>query len=115
MTGTEKIRVGDVMISPRDGLAAAAPDPNVIGKKYVGQTAAGTWVRGRKDGLARQVYVYQVADSQESVERYGTQVVVAQTGVTPVITMELLAAGKLGSHPGDPKAGVHVPGGVLRR
>ena len=79
----DKIKVGDVMVAPRDVVAAAAPDPNEIGKKYVGQTAAGTYVTGKKDGKERKVYLYQVADNQECVEKYGTQVVVAQTAFTP--------------------------------
>ena len=77
----EKIKVGDVMVAPRDVIAAAAPDPNEIGKKYVGQTAAGTYVGGKKDGKERKVYLYQVADNKECVEKYGTQVVVAQTAL----------------------------------
>ncbi len=105
----EKIKVGDVMVAPRDVIAAAAPDPNEIGKLYVGQTAAGTYVTGKKNGMERKVYLYQVADNKECVERYGTQVVVAQTAFTPVITIELLAKGSLGSKPGDPKSGVHNP------
>ena len=105
----DKIKVGDVMVAPRDVVAAAAPDPNEIGKKYVGQTAAGTYVTGKKDGKERKVYLYQVADNQECVEKYGTQVVVAQTAFTPVIALELLANGSLGSKPGDPKSGVHNP------
>jgi len=109
MHKTEKIKVGDVMVAPRDVLAAAAPDPNEIGKRYVGKTAAGTWVRGRKDGLVREIYLYQIADNRECVEKYDCQVVQAQTGFTPAITLELLASGKLGSHPGDPAAGVHNP------
>ena len=105
----EKIKVGDVMVAPRDVIAAAAPDPNEIGKQYVGQTAAGTYVTGKKDGMERKVYLYQVADNKECVEKYGTQVVVAQTAFTAVITIELLAKGSLGSKPGDPKSGVHNP------
>jgi len=105
----DKIKVGDVMVAPRDVVAAAAPDPNEIGKKYVGQTAAGTYVTGKKEGMERKVYLYQVADNQECVEKYGTQVVVAQTAFTPVIALELLATGSLGSKPGDPKSGVHNP------
>lgn len=105
----EKIKVGDVWVAPRDVIAAAAPDPNEIGKQYVGKTAAGTYVVGKKDGMERKVYLYQVADNKECVEKYGTQVVVAQTAFTPVITMELLAKGSLGSKPGDPKSGVHNP------
>ena len=38
----EKIKVGGVKVAPRDVIEAAAPDPNEIGKKYVGQTCAGT-------------------------------------------------------------------------
>ena len=97
------------MVAPRDVIAAAAPDPNEIGKKYVGKTAAGTYVIGKKDGKERKVYLYQVADNKECVDKYGTQVVVAQTAFTPVITIELLAKGSLGSKPGDPKSGVHNP------
>jgi saccharopine dehydrogenase-like NADP-dependent oxidoreductase len=109
MDRKEKIKVGGVEVSPRDVLVAAAPDPNEIGKQYVGKTAAGTWVRGIKDGMTREVYLYQVADNQECVEKYDNQVVQAQTAFTPVVTLELLAAGKLGSHPGDPEAGVYNP------
>jgi len=109
MDKKEKIKVGGVEVSPRDVLIAAAPDPNEIGRRYVGKTAAGTWLRGKKDGMVREVYLYQVADNQECVEKYDNQVVQAQTAFTPVITLELLAAGKLGSHPGDPAAGVYNP------
>ena len=102
------IKVKGVKVAPRDVIAAAAPDPSEIGKQYVGQTAAGTWVRGRKDGLVREVYLYQVADNDECV-RFGMQVVVAQTGFTPVITLELIASGKFIGHKGNPETGVHVP------
>ncbi len=105
----EKIKVGDVMVAPRDVIAAAAPDPNEIGKKYIGKTAAGTYVVGKKDGMERKVYLYQVADNQECLDTVGIQVVTAQTGFTPVIALELLATGSLGSKPGDPKSGVHNP------
>jgi saccharopine dehydrogenase (NAD+, L-lysine-forming) len=103
------IKVKGVEVAPRDVIAAAAPDPNEIGKKYVGQTAAGTWVKGKKNGLSREVYLYQIADNQECVQKYGTQVVVAQTAFTPVITLELIATGKLIGQKGNPETGVHVP------
>ncbi len=109
MHETSKVRVGGVEVSPRDVIEAAAPDPNEIGKKYVGQTCGGTWVKGRKDGLERQVYLYQVADNQECVAKYGTQGVVAQTAFTGVIALELLATGKLAGYRDNPEAGVRVP------
>ncbi len=103
------IKVKGVEVAPRDVIAAAAPDPNEIGKKYVGQTAAGTWVRGKKDGMVREAYLYQIADNQECVQKYGTQVVVAQTAFTPAIWLELLGTGKVQGYKGNPETGVHMP------
>ena len=88
-----KIKVGDTDISPRDFLAKAAPDPATLGPLMKGKTCAGTWVKGKKDGLERQVYLYQVADNQECMKRLGAQAVVAQTAFTPVVMLELLATG----------------------
>jgi saccharopine dehydrogenase (NAD+, L-lysine forming) len=93
-------------IRPRDLVEAAAPDPNEIGKRYVGQSCAGTWVRGRKDGREREIYLYQVVDNQDCVDLYGTQGVVAQTAFPGVIALELLATDKLAGHKGNPEAGV---------
>lgn len=88
-----KIKVGDTYITPRDFVAKTAPDPATIGPLMTGKTCAGTWVKGKKDGLERQVYLYQVADNQECMKRLGSQAVVAQTAFSPVIMMELLATG----------------------
>ena len=107
MHSVQPIKVGGVEVRPRDVIAAAAPDPNEIGKRYVGQTCGGTWVRGRKDGMERQIYIYQVADNQESVALYGTQGVVAQTAFPGVIALELLATGKLQGYKDNPEAGVY--------
>ena len=79
---------------PIDALAAIAPSPADTGLAMVGKTAAGTWVKGRKDGLDREVYLYQVADNEECVDRLGCQAVVAQTAFTSVLVWELMAAGK---------------------
>ena len=114
MDKAEKIKVGKVEVAPRDVIAAAAPDPNEIGKKYVGKTAAGTYVVGKKDGMERKVYLYQVADNQECLETVGVQVVTAQTGFTPVIALELLATGSLGSKPATPRRRPQ-PRGLQRR
>jgi saccharopine dehydrogenase (NAD+, L-lysine forming) len=103
------VSVNGVMVAPIDLVSAAAPDPVELGKSFVGKTAAGTWVKGRRNGLAREVYVYQVADAQETVERLGTQVVTAQTAFTPVIALELLATGKLAGYRGNPESGVRSP------
>jgi len=89
----EKIQVKGVDVAPRDVVAACLPDPAKLGDKMLGKTCAGTWVKGAKDGQPRQVYLYQVADNETSMKKYGVQAVVWQTAISPVITMELLATG----------------------
>jgi len=84
---------GTARISPRDVVAAALPDPAALGDLMQGKTCAGTWVTGTKDGRPREVYLYHVVDNQWSMREYGSQAVVWQTAINPVIALELLAGG----------------------
>jgi saccharopine dehydrogenase-like NADP-dependent oxidoreductase len=59
-----------------------------------GKTCAGTWVKGWTDGKLREVYLYQVADNQECMEKWSCQAVVAQTAFSAVIAMDLLKHGQ---------------------
>ena len=87
------IKVGDSEITPRDFLVKVVPSPAESSATMVGKGCAGTWVTGMKDGKRRSVYLYQVADNQECLKKYTTNSVVAQTAVSPVIMMELVAKG----------------------
>lgn len=86
----EKIDVKGVRVAPRDVVAACLPDPAHLGDKMSGKTCAGTWVKGKKDGKAKQVYLYQVADNDECMKAWGCQAVVAQTAFGAVIGWDLL-------------------------
>ena len=91
---TEKLRVGGVEVSPRDVVAAALPDPATLGDRMSGKTCAGTWVTGTgREGAPREVYLYHVVDNEWSMREYGSQAVVWQTAINPVIALELLASG----------------------
>src|SRR5574339_308821 len=89
----EKINVKGVQVAPRDVVAACLPDPAHLGDRMFGKTCAGVWVKGVKDGRPRQLYLYQVADNQECMTKWGCQAVVAQTAFNPVIAMDLLEHG----------------------
>ena len=79
---------------PRDVVAAVLPDPATLGDRMHGKTCAGLWVTGKgKDGNPRQVYLYHVVDNAWSMAEYGSQAVVWQTAVNPVVALELLARG----------------------
>jgi saccharopine dehydrogenase (NAD+, L-lysine forming) len=89
----KKIKVGDSEITPRDFLVKVIPNPVESTMKMVGKGCAGAWVTGTKDGMKRSVYLYQIADNQDCIEKYTTNAVVAQTAVGPVVAMELIAKG----------------------
>ena len=89
----EPIKVKEVEVAPRDVVAACLPDPAHLGHLMEGKTCAGTWIKGKKDGKEKNVYLYQVADNADCMQKYDCQVVVAQTGFNAVIGMELLETG----------------------
>ncbi|MGW4053971.1 saccharopine dehydrogenase family protein [Streptomyces sp. NPDC004779] len=97
LDSTAKVTVpgpdGPVQVSPRDVVAACLPDPATLGDRMKGKTCAGTWVKGTKDGAAREVYLYHVVDNEWSMREYGSQAVVWQTALNPVIALELIADG----------------------
>jgi len=88
----DPVAVGDAKVSPRDVVAACLPDPAEIGHLMHGQTCAGTWVTGTgKDGRPREVYLHHVVDNDWCMAEYGSQAVVWQTAINPVVALELLA------------------------
>jgi saccharopine dehydrogenase (NAD+, L-lysine forming) len=90
----EPLSVRGVEVAPRDVVAAALPDPATLGDRMHGKTCAGTLVTGRGlDGQPRATYLYHVADNERTMREYGSQAVVLQTALNPVVALELLARG----------------------
>ncbi|MFZ2167097.1 MAG: saccharopine dehydrogenase C-terminal domain-containing protein, partial [Propionibacteriaceae bacterium] len=95
LDSTVPVNVKGALVSPRDVVAACLPDPATIGPRMTGKTCAGLEVTGLgKDGAPRRVYLYHVADNQRTMAEYGSQCVVWQTALNPVVALELLAAGR---------------------
>jgi saccharopine dehydrogenase (NAD+, L-lysine forming) len=85
---------GGARVAPRDVVAAALPDPATLGERMTGRTCAGTWVTGvGRDGQERSTYLYHVVDNETTMREYGSQAVVWQTAVNPVVALELLNEG----------------------
>ena len=94
LDSADPVRVGGTSVSPRDVVAACLPDPASLGYKMSGLTCAGTWVTGTgTDGAPREVYLYHVVDNAWSMAEYGSQAVVWQTAVNPVVALELIDSG----------------------
>jgi saccharopine dehydrogenase (NAD+, L-lysine-forming) len=94
LDSTSPVRVRGAEVSPRDVVAAVLPDPATLGSRMTGSTCAGTLVTGLDtDGAPASVYLYHVVDNEWSMKEYGSQAVVWQTAVNPVVALELLATG----------------------
>jgi saccharopine dehydrogenase (NAD+, L-lysine forming) len=94
LDSTEPVQVRDVKVAPRDMVAAALPDPATLGDRMSGKTCAGTNVTGvGLDGSPRSVYLYHVADNETTMRDYGSQAVVWQTAINPIVALELLDVG----------------------
>jgi saccharopine dehydrogenase (NAD+, L-lysine-forming) len=94
LDGTEPVSVRGVEVAPRDVVAAALPDPATLGDRMHGKTCAGTLVTGTgQDGSPHATYLYHVVDNEWAMREYGSQAVVLQTALNPVVALELLADG----------------------
>jgi saccharopine dehydrogenase-like NADP-dependent oxidoreductase len=94
LDSTEPVRVRGVDVAPRDVLAAALPDPATLGDRMTGRTCAGTFVTGTgTDSRPRATYLYHVVDNETAMREYGSQAVVLQTALNPVVALELLDRG----------------------
>jgi saccharopine dehydrogenase-like NADP-dependent oxidoreductase len=92
---TQPVSVGGTQVSPRDLVAACLPDPATLGDRMRGKTCAGVWVTGtgKEEQRPRSTYLYHVVDNEWSMSEYGSQAVVWQTAINPVVALELLARG----------------------
>ena len=94
LDSVDPVSAGGAKVSPRDVVAACLPDPATLGDKMTGVTCAGTWVTGKgPDGAPREVYLHHVVDNAWSMAEYGSQAVVWQTAVNPVVALELIDSG----------------------
>lgn len=94
LDSTQSMAIGGGNVSPRDFIASHLPDPASLGDQIDGKTCAGTWVKGLdKEGQPAEKYVYHVVDNADTMGRHGSQAVLWQTAINPVIALELVAQG----------------------
>ena len=81
--------VDGITVEPLKVLKAILPDPTSLASGYTGKTCIGTWVRGKKDGKAKSVFIYNICDHKASYIEVEHQAISYTTGV-PAITAALL-------------------------
>ncbi|HEX9638026.1 MAG TPA: saccharopine dehydrogenase C-terminal domain-containing protein [Acidobacteriota bacterium] len=89
----EPIEVRGAKVVPRALVCALLPDPGKLGGQIRGRICVGTVARGKKNGLPRSVYIYNVSDHEKAYAELGVQATSYQTGIPPVLAAELIAEG----------------------
>ncbi len=97
-----KLATGQEVV-PLKVVKALLPDPQTLAPGYTGKTCIGNFVKGWKDGKAREVFIYQVSDHKQCYEEVESQGISYTAGVPPVAAAMLVAQGVW-----DPKTMVNV-------
>jgi saccharopine dehydrogenase (NAD+, L-lysine-forming) len=90
---TDKVRVGDVEVAPRDLVVSLLPQPKDLAGRMRGKTCVGLLARGLADGDERSYYIYNVADHEAAYADLGVQATAWQTGIPPVLAAVLMFQG----------------------
>ena len=90
---TDKVKVGDVEVAPRDLVVSLLPQPKDLAGRMRGKTCVGLLARGLVDGEERSYYIYNVADHESVYAELGVQATAYQTGIPPVLAAVLIAQG----------------------
>jgi saccharopine dehydrogenase-like NADP-dependent oxidoreductase len=78
-------------VVPLKVVKALLPDPQTLAPGYTGKTCIGNFVKGSKDGKAREVFIYQVSDHKKCFEEVESQGISYTAGVPPVAAAMLVA------------------------
>ncbi|MEI6414685.1 MAG: saccharopine dehydrogenase family protein [Pseudomonadota bacterium] len=90
-------------VVPLKVIKAVLPDPMTLAPGYTGKTCIGNFVKGWKDGRAREVFIYQVSDHARCFQEVESQGISYTAGVPPIAAAMLVAQGVW-----DPKTMVNV-------
>jgi saccharopine dehydrogenase-like NADP-dependent oxidoreductase len=93
LSRTDRVRVADVSVAPRDLLVSLLPQPKDLAGRLRGKTCVGTLARGYKNGEPKAYFIYNVSDHEATYRELGVQATAYQTGIPPVIAARLLATG----------------------
>lgn len=94
MTSIEPIDFEGQKIVPLQFLKAVLPDPSTLGARTKGKTNIGCIFQGKKDGIDKTYYLYNVCDHEEAYKEVGSQAVSYTTGVPAMIGAMLLMDGR---------------------
>jgi len=81
-------------VVPLKVVKAVLPDPASLAPTYTGKTCIGNLVKGIKDGVEREVFIYNICDHAANFAEVGGQAISYTAGVPPVAAALLIARGQ---------------------
>jgi len=93
LSRTDRVKVGDMTIAPRDLVVSLLPQPQELAGRLRGKTCVGTVACGYKAGEPRAYFIYNVSDHEVTYRNLGVQATAYQTGIPPVIAARLISTG----------------------
>lgn len=91
----EKINVKGSYVAPRDVVVTTMPKPADLAGKIHGYSCVGALVKGTKGNQKVEMFVYTMANHDEVFQKTEFQATVWQTGVPPVVAVDMIAEGLL--------------------
>ena len=83
-------------IIPIQVLKTLLPNPASLASRTEGKTHIGCYIKGRKNGKERTLYIYNICDHKECYREVNAQGVSYTTGVPAMIGAKLIVEGKWG-------------------
>lgn len=94
MTRIDPVLYNGQEIIPLQFLKAVLPEPSSLGESTKGKTCIGNIVSGKKEGLSKKVYIYNICDHEEAYREVGSQAISYTTGVPAMIGAKMMLEGK---------------------
>jgi len=87
-----------VQVVPLKMLKALLPDPSSLAPNYTGKTCIGNFIKGKKGGKNKKIFIYNTCDHAACYKEVGSQAISYTAGVPPAAAAILIAQGAWDAH-----------------
>ena len=94
LTSEKPVRTAEgVEVVPLKVVKAILPDPLSLAPNYKGKTCIGNFVKGKKSGKDKEIFIYNICDHAECYKELESQAISYTAGVPPAAAAMLIAQG----------------------
>ena len=93
LLSSEAVEIEGVRMAPIKMVKAVLPDPATLAEGYTGEVCIGSLIKGQKDGVNRQMFLYSTLSHRQCWDDVGAQAISYTTGVPAVAAALEVAKG----------------------